>query len=740
MRSHLALIPSAFNAVRRIFPTEDLEMRSAACCLAVVLAIALAMSASVISSPAAAAARDDVLEEIVVTATLRKQSLVDVPASITVLDEQTLRDAGRQHFEDVLTTVPNLHWAGGTSRPRFFQLRGIGEREQYEGAPNPSVGFLIDDIDFSGIGMAATLFDVNRIEVLRGPQGMRYGANALAGLIVLRSADPQQEFGFSTEASVGDYNSESVGAVATGPVNALNSSWRLAVQRYRSDGFRSDSYLHRDNTDNRDELTARAKWRWQPSEDTTVDLTWLHADLDNGYDGWSIDNTRRSLADQPGKDTQRANGGSLRLETAAGSLGSLTVIAALADADSEYSFDSDWGNPDSWAPYTYSYFDEARSTRRTRSLEARLASDAANEVGDVAWLVGAYTLDLNEHIDELHLGEYVDPFSAENSGSLHGTLASRYDARNLALFGQLDGRLSERWGWSFGLRAEQRTADYHDRGLDNGEPRAIDAKEDDQMWGGQATLHFDPQQNVRLFSTLSRGYKAGGFNLGQAAAIRARFEPEYLWSLDVGAKGEWFDRRLYADITAFHMRREDMQISTGVQTDPIGNPSSYFFLTDNASGGSNSGVETSVRWRMSRQLEVGGALGLLRTRYSGYRPAGVDVSDRDQAHAPEYQFSLNATWRHPVGWMARVDFAAIDDYYFDVPPNDQRAPAYSLTHIKAGFEADHWSVYLWSRNVFDADYVIRGFYFGNEPPLFENKRYTQLGEPRQVGVSVKWEM
>jgi outer membrane receptor protein involved in Fe transport len=720
----------------RILCKEDLSMRFP------VSLVCLAPLGMVVGLPAWSGthAADDVLEEVIVTATWREQALIDTPASVTVLDSQALRDGGVQHFEDVLTAVPNLHWAGGTSRPRFFQLRGIGEREQYEGAPNPSVGFLIDDIDFSGIGMAATLFDVDRVEVLRGPQGMRYGANALAGLIVMRSADPADEFGLSTEASFADYGTSSLGAVATGPLEKLNSAWRVGVQRYRSDGFRRDVYLGRDDTNDRDELTARAKWRWQPSEDTTVDLTWLHADLDNGYDGWSIDNTRRSLADQPGKDTQQADGGSLRIETAAGSIGSLTVIAAFADSDGDYSFDSDWGNAGSWVPYTYSYFDQARSSRRTRSLEARLASDAARNAGEVAWLVGAYTLDLSEHIDELHVGDYVDPFVPENSGSLHNTLASRYDARNVALFGQLDGFFSERWGWSFGLRAEKRTADYHDRGLENGTARAIDDAQDDQMWGGQATLHFDPRPNLRLFSTLSRGYKAGGFNLGEAAAIRARFAPEYVWSLDVGAKGEWFDRRLYADVTAFYMRRQDMQIATGVQLDPIGNPSSYFFLTDNAAGGNNSGMEASARWRMNAQLEIGGALGLLRTRYSGYRPEGIDISDRDQAHAPEYELSLNATWRHPQGWMARVDFAAIDDYYFDVPPNNQRAPAYSLTHLKAGFEAAHWSAYLWCRNVFDADYVIRGFYFNNEPGTVGDRRYTQLGDPRQVGVSVKWEL
>ena len=119
-----------------------------------------------------------------------------------MLDAPALSQPGQQHFEDVLAQVPNLNWAGGTSRPRYFQIRGIGEREQYEGAPNPSVGFLVDDIDFSGIGMLATLFDVSQVEVLRGPQGTRLGANALAGLISFHSAEPSMTPALSMEARV----------------------------------------------------------------------------------------------------------------------------------------------------------------------------------------------------------------------------------------------------------------------------------------------------------------------------------------------------------------------------------------------------------------------------------------------------------------------------------------------------------------------------------------------------------
>ena len=121
----------------------------------------------VIFSGAALAAGSDgdssALDEVVVTAELRDRNLQDLPASATVLDSHTLETAGVQHFQDVLSLVPNLNWSAGTSRPRFFQLRGIGELSQWQGAPNPSVGFLIDGIDFSGICMPATLSDVDRI-------------------------------------------------------------------------------------------------------------------------------------------------------------------------------------------------------------------------------------------------------------------------------------------------------------------------------------------------------------------------------------------------------------------------------------------------------------------------------------------------------------------------------------------------------------------------------------------------
>ena len=120
-------------------------------------------------------------ERVVVTGEFRDSALDDLPASITVLDAQALETRSARHLEEALALAPNVNVAGGSSRSRFFQIRGIGERGQFVEPLNPSVGLLVDGIDLSTAASGATLFDVEQIEVFRGPQGTRYGANALGG-------------------------------------------------------------------------------------------------------------------------------------------------------------------------------------------------------------------------------------------------------------------------------------------------------------------------------------------------------------------------------------------------------------------------------------------------------------------------------------------------------------------------------------------------------------------------------
>ena len=246
------------------------------------------------------------IDEIIVTADFRERPARELPASVTVLGADVIEKLAVQHFEELVNVVPNLNWSGDGHRARYLQIRGVGELEQYQGAPNPSVGFLIDDIDFSGIGTVATLFDVQRIEVLRGPQGTRYGANALAGLVYVRSALPTGHFDGRVQLTTADDETRSAGVAIGGPVTDSGQLlFRLSAHHYEGNGFRDNSYLGREDTNGRDETTFRGRLRWLPGDDLSVDVAAMFADIDNGYDAFAIDNSYTMLSDKPGRPPDR---------------------------------------------------------------------------------------------------------------------------------------------------------------------------------------------------------------------------------------------------------------------------------------------------------------------------------------------------------------------------------------------------------------------------------------------------
>jgi iron complex outermembrane receptor protein len=667
------------------------------------------------------AASDPVrLEEVVVTATLREVPIEELPASVTVLDRRAVADGATQHLEELLPQVPSLSWAGASSRPKYFQLRGIGELEQYQGAPNPSVGFLVDEIDFSGIGMVATLLDVDQVEVLRGPQGTRYGANALAGLIKIKTRDPVPEPELAVEATLGGDALAGAGAVAGGALSLGDgSAWRLAVQRTASDGFRRNVYLDRSDTNARDELTARGRLRLELADAWRLDLTLLHAELANGYDAFAIDNSLVTRSDRPGRDSQNSTGASADLRYAPSASLEVRGITAFADSSLVASYDGDWGNDVEWGDAgPYDFFSTTLRDRRSFSQDLRVS--LLDRRGS-SLIAGAYLLRLDEdnaqHDDGLYLSDYFER-----------SLASRYTATSVAFYGQGDWLLSDLTTLAGGLRLEQRKADYADSDGLEFSPR-------DRMWGGQLSLSHRLGMTTHAWLSVSRGFKAGGFNIGvEIPPDRARYDPEYLWSLEAGLKGRWDESRLAADLSAYFMRREQQQVATSFQLDPQ-DPLTFVYYTDNAARGQAIGLEAAAQWQATERWALSAALSLTRTEFIGYRWGDRNLDGRAWAHAPAWKYSLAATWRHPAGWMGRVDVGGQDAFYFDTS-NDQRSQPYTLVNLRLGYEAASWSIHAWVRNAFDERYPVRGFYFGDEPPDFPEKLYVRLGDPRLAGVTV----
>ena len=688
------------------------------------LLIALLALSPGLAPAAVPAATPESLEEIVISVSLGGAALRDLPQSATVLDGQTLQAAGVQHFEDVLGLVPGLSWASGTSRPRYFQIRGVGETEQYQGAPNPSVGFLIDDIDFSGVGMPATLFDLDHIEVLRGPSSTVYGANALAGLISIRSRDPGRGYEIGAEATAGDYGTGALGLVVGDGRADGSAGWRLAAQRYRSDGFRRNVYLGLDSTNGYDESTLRGKLRWQPLPQLQAALTLLHVDLDNGYDAWSVDNSRTTRSNQPGRDAQRSDGAALRLEYTVAH-GKWLSISSAAHSAIGYSFDGDWGNDSFWGTSApYDYFEGHRRTRQTLAQDLRYVSDGvASPVGVLRPVLGAYVLRLRED------DRQTDTWNDRYYGAGQSLLVSHYLAVNAALYGSMELAAAAHTTLNLGLRSEQRTAEY----ADSADVRFPQARS--PLLGGNLSWLCKPTSQRQYYATLARGYKAGGFNIGAGIGPAQRqFSTETLWNLELGMRASSAEHALESSFDIYAMRRSAMQVYNSRQLLP-NNPLTYVFYTDNAAHGDNVGLEAELHWRPLPRWIFGASAALQDTRYLGYVNNGLDLRGREQAFAPPWQLSLSGEYAHPAGAFARADLEAQDGFYFS-SSHDQRARARGLVNLRAGWRGNRWTASLWARNLFDAVYAVQGFYFGDEPPQFPVKLYLQNGDPRQLGATV----
>ncbi|UTA47137.1 TonB-dependent receptor [Simiduia sp. 21SJ11W-1] len=696
------------------------------------------LAASIAMSCANASA--NALEEVTVTADFRDVALTQVPGSITVINAQTLQDESARHFEDVLNNIANLNWSGATSRPRYFQIRGVGEQEDYQGAPNSSVGFMVDDIDLSGLGMAASTFDVQQAEVLRGPQGTRFGANAMAGMIYLKTNDPTDAFTFKGQATLGEDNQQGLGVAISGPMTDT-LSYRVAVENQQQDGYRNNKFLNRTDTNGRDELTTRAKLRWAPSDAWQVDLNYLYANLDNGYDAWTLDNNGfDTLTDKPGVDSQETHGGSLKIHWAGEQL-QVTAITSGTDTDHRHAYDGDWANPAYWAsksctaydsdwnvigtePCVYDYIWDKQASRQTLSQEVRLASTANSQLfNNTDWLVGVYQHTLEEN---------NDLYSEYNTWP-DAVLQSDYQATNTAVFAQTDTQLSRALALSIGVRSETRDADYSDSNSDAFSPS-------ESMWGGHLALSYSLNDAHTSYARIARGYKAGGFNMSLPAALadKKQFDTESLLNYELGVKSVWAEGRASTGITLFYMNREDQQVSAS-QQDPD-DPQRFVLFTENAGNSNNYGLEIEGQFAATETLEVYGSLGYLQAQYGDYSyqdkyGSPVDLSGRDLAHAPRYTYSAGITFRPANGWFANLNANGKSDFYYS-DSNDSTSEAFTLVNAKFGYETEQWAAYLWGRNLTDERYGVRGFYFGNEPDQdWADKQYIRFGDPRQLGLT-----
>ena len=674
-------------------------------------------------------------ETVSVYGALRTQSLLDTEGGISVISKREIDQSSEPHFQTLINNIPNLNWAGGSSRPRYFQIRGIGERSQFagDGPPNYSVGFSIDDLDLSGIGMSGLTFDVNRVELFRGPQSSIYGPNALAGFIVLRSNDPDHGQDAYVTVSAGNASTLNIGT-AFNLHSGSNLKARLAAYRGYTNGFQYNEYLDDHTTNERLETMARLKLIWAINPKLEIKTTLLSVNMDNGYDTWSPTNTGfTTYSDKPGKDSQTLNAIVVRAEYEVSPGTDLFSISSLSVADMQYSYDSDWGNDDFWAqePYgfdpdiegwRYDFFDEVARNRNTRTQELRLVHASKNE--SIHLITGIYYKDLIEKDDaEGYL------FGGDES-----ELESEFHLRNSSVYTQIDYSPTDRFKITSNLRLGNRNTDYEDN-------KTTIFGMSDQLNGGKIAVLYKIDQRRSTFINVARGFKAGGINQHpRILDINRPFSPEYVNNYEMGYRGVSNSGML--SILAFYTQRIDQQVSLSSQQDPM-DPNSFTYYIGNASEGYVYGMELEFRRVVNARIHLSGNLGLLESKTQEYSfevapDQLISLGDRAFAHAPQYSYKLGIDYSLWTNVSLRGSVSGKDNFYFS-ESHDQVSAAYNLFNAGITYSFSRsLELSFWADNILDTKYAIRGFYFGLEPPDYDEKLYMSYGDPRHFGLTMKY--
>lgn len=678
------------------------------------------------------------LERIIVRGALSATPLSEMATSISVLDEQTIQQRQAQHLEDILNRAANVNFASGASRGRFVQIRGIGERSQFTDPINPSVGYLVDGINYSGLLAGASTFDIEQVEIFKGPNSARFGADGLAGMINVLSKDPSEQTSIDAQFGVANYGSWQAGAAVGGGLSD-NVDYRLSVHQNTSDGFVENTWLDRNDTNAVDELTARAKLDWQASDELSFKTVIHLIDVDNGYDAFSLNRDITTLSDQPGFDTQESEALGITMDYQGLAWANLQLQSSFMQADLGYGYDEDWGYV-GISPYDPvndpdGYFAEYSSTdyyfreREDSTIQVKLSSKShkAN-----TWVVGFYFADKTEDLSR----EYT---------WLAAPFESQVDRIDSALFGQYKYILSNSQWLTTSLRLASQKFDYDDSNF-------IDQEIDHTDWGAEISYHQKAGDNSMLYLSLLRSYKMGGVNgqalskaeddefadLQQYILNNAIFDAESLVGIEFGIKGTNDDGSLVLDFTTFYQERNDVQYKNSIVEGQ-----SFVDVYDNAADGKNYGIEVSINYMLSDNVDTFANIGFLKTEINGITRREGDViktiNGREQAHAPSYHINVGLNWQvtDNLNWL--IEFDAKDEFFYSFS-HEQQSDNIFITHTSLDYQIENWHVSLYARNLFDKQYANRGFFFGNDPrDGYEGHLYEQFGEPRRVGINFQYQ-
>jgi iron complex outermembrane receptor protein len=677
-----------------------------------------------------------ILEQTVVTAAKAGvDNVQSMPLAVTAVSDADLTRFSTPTIDQAVAIMPSVTFTQNSS---FGQLsiRGIGTNAVNAGA-DPSSAMYLDGVYLARPAMAFVDFlDVDRVEVLRGPQGTLYGRNAVGGALNLISKPPTNDFQASARVTAGNLDELRAEARASGALKRDRIMGSVAFARGGRDGYVRD-LEHPDHPLGGEDITAaRAQLRVVFDRRTDLLLSTDVTDQDGTLltfnkvlevkPGFTVDNppdlhdVRTSTVASSGLSNY---GGAVRLTSALTPSTTLMSLSAFRKLDNEFRVDAD---------VTELHLLTTHIHERQHQFSQELT--ISQQRSRLTWVAGLFLFDEDDH-----QMVWVDQYPSRTQVQLD----PRVNATSGAVFGQTTLPLTSQVSATAGLRytRERKTIDNAGGRYGLDPPMALipgsgygysDAIVH-SAWTPKFGVETKLPGNGLAYVSATRGFKSGGFNLSSTEPGRG-FAPEWAWSYEGGVKTDLLDRRARLNVAAFHMDYTNLQVQT-----PIG---IGVFDIRNAAAATIRGLEVELNTRIASGLEAGGHLTWLDATYDRYVAVGLggvtgDVAGKRLNSAPEWAGRVWVEWTRNVGASTRLSIAADatgQSTVFYTPFNDtiQRQLPYGLLGARAEFGPSHrrWSVNVYGRNLTDTGYIMATF--ATSPAAFGGRP----GLSRQYGIQL----
>jgi iron complex outermembrane recepter protein len=723
------------------------------------------------------------LEEVIVTARHKNENLQSVPIAVSAFGAEQMRMARLEGLGDMAGRVPGFQISTeSASEPNLF-IRGIGSDMESAGSDS-AIGIFVDGVYQSrGAAAATELFDLERIEIMRGPQGTLYGKNVVGGAIAYITQKPTEEFEGKLELGLGNYDLIETRGILNVPMGD-SLAGRFSFATKDRDGTADN--LHTGNeVDDRDQYSVRGQLAWDATDalefilsadmydqDSTAPWrsltkadTSINAPNDRSDKPWEAKDPRKGYNSLDGVQDVSLWGTALTvnwhtdaftltsitayrdndytmIDNAAGTYVSLDVNGALDDHPDNWDYDPTASGE---SPHDYPSLEWNQDKQEESdqfSQEFRLAGLAMNNKLD--WLAGVYYAE--ETVDRTEVVNFYFDIHTWYSFGSRGveSNATSVDTTSYAAFAQGTWHFNDAWSLTLGGRYSVDDKDFSAmRDAPEEWPPLFYDVDDSEEWSEftpNATLNFQANDDVFMYLTYSEGYKAGGWNGEDAVSgeIAAEsYDPEYATNFEFGAKTEWWDNRLQLNGALFYTVYDDLQTDQFVDQEG-GAPA---IITSNAEEAESQGLEIEFIALLTEGLTLSGSYGYLDTEITGdlFTEIGgeqVNLKGNTLRRSPENTAYIALQYDWEMGDMptsARLSWRYQDEFFYE---NEN----YDITTVDSQYTIDasarltsasgSWEAMIWGKNLSDEDIVSSVTEFRN--------LYTTYGEPRTYGVSLSW--